>query len=635
MTDEDLPLRTPSLGTCTDLTWDGPTPYSKQFGDLYYSADDPLGEIQHTFLEGVGFSDLLRKPHLAIGETGFGTGLNFLAAWEEWATSRNSGQTFTFVSVEAYPLTEEDLQRAHAPFPKLAPRAAALREQWPGAIPGIHRLSLDHGRVRLVLIIGEAAVQLSHMRFQADAWFLDGFAPAKNPDIWRPEVLNALARLSVPGAPVATFTAAGSVRRGLEAAGFVMTKRHGFGRKRTCLAGALLHPPAPAQAHWSDWPTRSQHPGRIMIVGDGIAARALAFSLKANGMEPVRIGGGASTAFSASTLPRALIAPKLVRGDQPFPVFWRQAYLDAVRFLDAMVPDVWVGERGVLIAPTSKHGTDWQAGLIDTLKWPEAHLSLGADGLWLPKGGALDPAALLAFLSSDPDHAEDIHALDREQGLWIAKAKNGAVLDAADMVILANGPGASTLLPPPADQYGLRIGAGHLRMMCASHDFPTHAVMHNGYRSSADADGVFAVGASVIPRQPLRPVALAPESDAALEKRTAPLSNGADLRAIWTGLRCDTRDHLPLLGPVQDPKMFDIFYESLKNGTHPRTPPPEDVFRSGLYICSGLGARGFQGAFLLADTLAAMLTKTPCALTLNVQQSMVPARFQARALPRV
>lgn len=614
------------------LVWQGSTPYAEAFGDLYYSADDPMGEVRHTFLNGTNFSELIRRPHLCIAETGFGTGLNFLSAWAEWDRAKLHGQSLNFVSVEAFPLNRNDLERAHQPFVGLENKASALREQWPGAIPGCHRLVFDGGRVRLILLIGEAAELLSTMKFQADAWFLDGFAPAKNPEMWRPAVLEEVARLSKPSAVIATFTAAGAVRRGLEAVGFEMQKRPGFGRKRDCLSGILKRPRPPLPHHWSD-PTPVPLPGRIAIVGDGVAARAAANALVAAGLHPIQIGGGDSSAYAASTLPRALIAPKLVRGDEPFPRFWRQSFLDAVRFIDATVPDCWVGDRGLLIPPTEKTGLDWQRKLLDSLDWPNDQLFGSEKGLYLPKAGALDPTMLLNALSPPPEIQADVGSLTREKTSWSLKSESGRTLAEADLVILANGPGATALLPPPRDGYGLRIGSGHLRMMRAAVGAaPNHAVLMNGYRTAADEDGVFAVGASVTPRQPLGPVSLPLGKDEELAQRTAPLSGDAHRETIWTGLRCDTVDHLPILGLVQDPEKFNSAYASLRNGKALSETHDGSAYQKGLYGFTGLGARGFQGAFLLADTLAALITGAPLALSEDIRRALAPARFQARAM---
>ena len=225
----------------SDLEWtESGTPKSRHYDDVYYSDRDGLAESRFTFLGGCGLPEAWAGKRLfVIGETGFGTGLNFLAMVAAWRSTRQPGQRLHYVSVEAHPLGANDLERAHVRFPEIAAESRALRERYPARLPreGFRRLHLDADRVTLDLLIGEAGEALGELEARVDAWFLDGFAPARNPAMWRDEVLGELARLSCRGARLATFTAAGAVRRGLLAAGFQVEKSAGFGSKRERLVG--------------------------------------------------------------------------------------------------------------------------------------------------------------------------------------------------------------------------------------------------------------------------------------------------------------------------------------------------------------------------------------------------------------
>jgi tRNA U34 5-methylaminomethyl-2-thiouridine-forming methyltransferase MnmC len=220
------------------LDWRDGVPVSRTYGDPYWSPEDGLAEARWTFLAGNGLpARMTGRARFAIGELGFGLGLNLLAAWTAWRAA--SGGVLRFVSVEAHPATAAEMARAHAAWPELAGAAAALRAAWAEAGEG------RNGDTRLALpgldatvLIGDAAARAAEMR-GIEAWFLDGFAPARNPAMWSPDLLAAVARGSTPGATVATYSAAGAVRRGLAAAGFAMEKRPGFGRKREMLVGTL------------------------------------------------------------------------------------------------------------------------------------------------------------------------------------------------------------------------------------------------------------------------------------------------------------------------------------------------------------------------------------------------------------
>jgi tRNA 5-methylaminomethyl-2-thiouridine biosynthesis bifunctional protein len=619
------------------VVWRGPTPHAARFDDLYYSADDPIGEVRHTFLEGVDFAGLCRHPHVTIGETGFGTGLNFLLSWEMFLETAASDATLDFVSVEGFPMAREDLRRAHEPFPAIERLAEQLRSAWPGAIPGVHRLSFMAGRIRLILLVGDARTVLPGMRFQADAWFLDGFAPARNPDMWDAPVLSEVARLSRPGAAVASFTAAGAVRRGLDVAGFEISKRPGFGRKRDCLAGTRRdHVPEGARPPWTSQPTPLPRGARIAVIGNGIAGRAMARAARGFGHPVIHVGGGESSALASASLPYALIAPKLTRGDQPFPVYWRQAFLDAVRELDEIARDrpIWVGERGVVIPPRDDGDAQARSRLADALGWPAAALSHDpARGLWVPSAGAVDTKALFDALGPSPDIRADVTTLIRRGDVWGLEDRAGATIAQAEAVVVACGAGTAKLLAP-FGSFGLRAGLGRAALMRTTGEIGP-AVLRDGYRTAADGGGRFMVGATA---ESLRPDA-APMSDtegvAALRARIAPLINGlgAEELAVWRGTRCDTGDHVPVAGPVQDWSAFETAYAGLRHG-RPADDMPEARYPPGLYMLSGLGARGFQAAFLLADHIAAMMRGRPSPVAAAVEASLAPGRFQIRSLRR-
>jgi tRNA U34 5-methylaminomethyl-2-thiouridine-forming methyltransferase MnmC len=208
----------------TDLSWaDGQVPVSARFDDPYFSLHDGLAETTHVFLDG---NDLPARfaPGFAIAELGFGTGRNLLATWAAW---EQSGQTspLIYTSFEAYPMAPQDMAKALCAFPVLAPWRDRFLKVW--------RYSghCDLGTLKLNVIAGNARQTLPDWSGKADAWFLDGFSPAKNPELWEDTLLTQVARHTNPGGTAATYTAAGFVRRGLKAAGFSVTRTTGFGRK--------------------------------------------------------------------------------------------------------------------------------------------------------------------------------------------------------------------------------------------------------------------------------------------------------------------------------------------------------------------------------------------------------------------
>lgn len=230
-------MPTPPKPPALDWTDTG-APRSTRFDDIYYADQDGHAESRHVFLGGAnlpaGWAD---RQTYAIGELGFGVGLNFLTVWDAWAADPARSAHLAYAAVEAAPPAAADLRRAIARWPRLVANAETLLANgWPPPPGHSHR---NLGSITLELWIGDVAEIPDAFATERDAWFLDGFSPAKNPEMWSPETLAAVARRTRSGGRVATYAAAGWVRRNLQSAGFEIERRPGFGTKREMLAGAL------------------------------------------------------------------------------------------------------------------------------------------------------------------------------------------------------------------------------------------------------------------------------------------------------------------------------------------------------------------------------------------------------------
>lgn len=227
-----LEQKTPP-GQSAELDWaEGAVPVSRRFGDPYFSLAGGLAETRHVFLAGNGLPGRFR-PGFHIAETGFGTGLNMLAAWACWREAGVPGP-LRFTSFEAFPMEAADIARALSAFPEALAAAGPFLQAWAA---GQRQFALDG--LEAEIVIGDARETLPRWTGRADAWFLDGFAPAKNPELWSPQLLAEIARHSAPGATLASYTAAGAVRRALAEAGFTIERQPGFGRKRHMTVGVL------------------------------------------------------------------------------------------------------------------------------------------------------------------------------------------------------------------------------------------------------------------------------------------------------------------------------------------------------------------------------------------------------------
>jgi tRNA 5-methylaminomethyl-2-thiouridine biosynthesis bifunctional protein len=298
------------------LVWDEDgLPRSSLYGDVYFSAEGGLPESRAVFLEGCGLPDAWRgRRRFTVGELGFGTGLNIAALLTLWRETAEPGAQLHIFSVEAHPISADEARRALSRWPEIGEAAQALTSRWPGQARGVHRLELPEFNAILDVAVMDASAALAGWSGEADAWFLDGFAPAANPAMWSESLLTLVAQRSAPGARAATFTVAGAVRRGLEAAGFAVDKRPGFGRKRERL-----------EARLPGVPTNTTTP-RVAIAGAGVAGASLARAFRALGVEPQVFG----ETDGASRNPAALVTPRLDAGLGPPARLYAEGYRRAL-----------------------------------------------------------------------------------------------------------------------------------------------------------------------------------------------------------------------------------------------------------------------------------------------------------------
>ena len=306
------------------LDWSRPgTPAATDFGDIYFSVDGGLAETEAVFLKACGLPEgWQNRRRFIIGELGFGSGLNFLAAWRLWEETKPKNGRFHFVSIEKFPFDAEQLTQALSAWPELEKYSAELIAAWPGRVKGFHRLHF--GDVTLTLIHDDIANALDELDTKIDAWFLDGFSPAKNPDMWSSEIMIKLAKVSAPGARLGTFTVAGAVRQALSDAGFIAEKKEGFSRKRHRL--------------------EARFPGTIeedipmpipSIIGAGIAGASLVKAFKRRGITPHVIHDPEHIAASHNAA--ALIKPRLDLQDRPESRFFLGSYLYALNAYEDQV----------------------------------------------------------------------------------------------------------------------------------------------------------------------------------------------------------------------------------------------------------------------------------------------------------
>ena len=429
------------------LVWtpDG-QPRSGLFGDVYFSAQDGLAESRAVFLEGCGLPDAWAgRRRFTVGELGFGTGLNIMALLDLWRRTRPVGGQLHIFSVEAFPVTAEEAARALGRWPELSDIATLVAARWPGRARGRHRVDLPELGAILDIAVLDVAEALDGWAGAADAWFLDGFSPALNPQMWSDEVLALVAARSRPGARAATFTVAGQVRRGLAAAGFAVDKRPGFGRKRERL-----------EARWPGEAGDDPAPRRVAILGAGIAGAAAARAVRALGGEAVVVEAERPGAGGSGN-PAALVTARLDAGLGEAARLFAQAFARATHLYGEI--DGAVLAEGVLQLAADERDTQRFARIAaaDVFE-PQALEMLGPDAVTARLGEpapaaldqrtalAVDPAPILAAWLDAPRIARAAR-LEHDDGGWRVLDGEGAQILRADAVIVATGLASRDLVP--------------------------------------------------------------------------------------------------------------------------------------------------------------------------------------------
>ncbi len=642
--------------------WRNGQPYSPDFNDVYFSEGGGLDETEHVFIEPnclkARFAER-HRAHFVIVETGFGSGLNFLLTVRHWLALSQPEQVLFFYSVEGLPLKPVDLARAHRAWPELGEYAEALQQQYQVASEGFHRFELFEGRVCLILMIGDVEKVLPQLECRVDAWFLDGFAPVRNPSMWSAAVFSQMRRLSYPETTLSSYTAAGEVRRGLAEAGFEVEKIPGHGNKRVMIsgryrAGAGHNSGKLADPPWFSPPDPVDGGKKVSVIGAGIAGLATAWALVKRGYTVEVLEAGEQPGAQASGNPRGLIMPRLSLQDSADAELYASAYFYALRCLQQLDPRqrCWQQTGGLQLASSERIQRQIERYPEDPedvealLRVVEPQLASELAGLelthrahYFPLAACVEPRQVLQQLIDAMGDSLTIHyqtevASIRYENGWQCLDTQGNIIHQTDYLVLANAwqckrfsqlqslhlnpaRGQLSLLRPVEQTQGLK-----------------RPIAYEGYLMPAQG-GVHIAGASFE----------MDDCDTGIrdEEHQANLSElnrwlgttfcTAHLTGGRASVRAVTSDRCPVVGPVPDEIQFTRDYTDLYKGK-PENRYPAAVYLKGLFINSGHGARGFTTAFLCAETLAAMIAADPLPVAKRVRYALHPARFLIRTLKK-
>lgn len=597
------------------------TPVAREAGDVYFTAGDGLAETRAVFLQGCGLPEAWNgRDQFTVAETGFGTGLNFLALCELWQARRPAPEAWLhFVSFEGFPLTPADARQALAAWPELSALAGRLLADWPEPVRSVHHLVWPDLGVTLALNLGDIHDTLPASRFMADAWFLDGFSPAKNEEMWAADLYGLIAERSQPGATIGTFTVAGAVRRGLAEAGFDVAKAPGHGRKRERLEARLTQPPAPKPDVYGlralPAPAR-----KIAVLGAGIAGASAAHALTERGAE-VTVFDPIGPASGASGNPLALLMPRLDAGDTVQARLLIDAYLAARRTYAGMIG---AHETSVRQMPRDEAERTRFAKLLADPPLPLEDLeAISGGGLLHKRALILEPARIIAnLLESVPVRIGPVDVSLE------ARMVNGEAFDA---IVLATALETNRQL----DWISLEGRLGQVDSVTGAAPVEADA-MASGHYALALGDqrlwgATFEKIADGVPPQ---------TSDAARETNAEALR---ELSPWWrrdatafpvssrAAIRATTADRLPLIGAVPDHDAVVETFAGLRKG---RPADADAPLVAGIFMVNGFGARGFTWGPWAGRLLAAQCLGGPSPAEVPALEAVSPLRLILRGLKR-
>ncbi len=645
------------------LDWVDQQPKSTLFDDIYLNTDYGLTEKQYVFVEGNRIPERvtgsLASPFV-VAETGFGTGSNLLCTLETiQRTAPHWGYPIHFLSYELYPIARNDLVRIFNSQPTLSQYTNQLLDQYPPAIEGMHRFIFDNGRFYLTLFFGDAASGIQKTLAKVDAWYLDGFAPAKNPQMWNSELYRQIATLSQQQTTLATFTSAGDVRRGLLDAGFLISKKPGFGKKREMITATFNRPDQKAkpsiQAPWFSIPT-PQKPKTAIIIGAGLAGCTTAEALARRGIAVTLIDTHADICYEASGNKQGALYAKLPitpTKSGEFHLCGLEYSLRLLKIYDCL-DDKTASQCGLLQLATTERELERQQATLNNGHYAEdvvrsvsveqaSELSgnlIDRPALFFPRAGWVYPKAFCERLVENDlitmQLSTTVTSINKNDDKgWQLVTENQQIFSADILVVCTAAQAKSFEL---LNHLPVKPIRGQVSTVAASNQSKLKTVVcGDGYISPA-LEGSYSFGATFDLHDQSESVREADHiSNVAMLKSALPTLAEEIEQLPWTakvGYRCSTPDYLPITGYAPIAEEFRARYAKLaddKNWKFPDIVPP---LHEGLLVNIGHGSKGLITAPLCAELLASLVANEPLPVPRDIYQALHPGRFLIKNLIR-
>lgn len=638
------------------------TPISIDYDDVYFNPVDGFKEAHHVFVQK---NDLLTRfessTDFTIAETGFGTGLNFLVTLELWLANNPNGRLH-YIAFEKYPPLPETILQALVAFPSLKRFTDALLAVYPDRIAGWHQVSLFDQRVQLTLWFGDAIAGLTELnprQTQINAWFLDGFTPSKNPEMWQPALYQNMARLSNEATTFATFTSASEVRQELAKMGFEVRKYDGFRYKKEMCAGRLQQKrPFHSKTPWFDLPKKQLKVESAIVVGAGLSGAAVAYALARNGIKVTVLESESDVAQQASSNLAGAIHPLVTADWNIRSRLYYQGFQTTLKWLSEWVRcGEVVGDLNGLVqlavdpvhherCETAHQRFNLPDTFMQLLNAQDASSLAGTatpfSAAFFPGGGWIEPSSVVRKCLSHSNISVKCQKTVLEVNALVDTIKGSTQVQLmtdcgemmqADVVILASGitdvktTGVLPEIKPLKGQTSY-ISKDNVGFSL------NKTVTHKGYTVSLK-DGVL-TGATFMAQDMLKTKA----REARVENLTMLSEAFSDVEITCPNVRNHLEqdnvafrptvsDHLPVVGAVPDAQWIEQAYLS-QSHTHVVYRYPAQKYVPGLYISNGHGARGLMSVFLAAEMLEAEILDLEQKVPESHRSAMHPAKYMIR-----
>ena len=630
------------------LTYKDNNLYSTDYEDIYFSIDDALSESRHVFLKGNRLPDRWSQQRtFVIAETGFGTGRNFLAAWHLWSCSKNTRpEILHYISIEKHPLDSSTLIDVHRRFPELAEYANKLQQNYPSYHQGFHRIWFESGKICLTLCFGDITEVLNYLEASVDVWFLDGFSPARNPEMWSESVMKGIGRLSNTDTTLATYTAAGVVKRRLEHEGFEVRRVQGHGQKKDMIIASMKRPAQyKNHAPWFTHKYKSHLDRTAVVIGAGIAGAQVAERLARRNWHVKIIEKATAVGGGASGTPLAVVSPRMTAQISLGERFSLQCYLYQLQQLEKLPcysRDIIWTESGVLaLAKDSRKAQQFLSiterlfpkELLQCVTSTQASnicgIKLQQSGIYYPKAGFVNSKKMIHSLIDSPRielrNDEQVNRIHRCNDHWFLFNHRDEEIASASIVIIANGYDATFSNLCPLATTPIAGQTSNLKASSASRNLKT-LIQHDGYILPA-VNGQHLLGSTYRRGEESKNLTELNnlENYQKLDNNLPHFTeNVGKLTSAHHGTRVTTINRLPHVGPMFDEKALRQAYPTMLRRNY--DSEQNSYVHEGLFVFTGLGSRGLTNAALCAEHLVSMILNEPSPFPKDIAHRLHPAR---------